>query len=107
MTKKFITGEGKKGKIEFVIPDIVNKKNKFIGIESGNNYETGRICYTGVELSADKVMEKILKKWDLNFLQKRQVRKIINSYLIQIKEFKISKEVKIGPDFKLELVDTK
>ncbi len=107
MTKKFITGETKQGKTEFVIPDIIDKRNLFIGIESRNEYKTGLICYTGVELSVEKVMDGLPEEWHLTILQKRRARKIIDSYLTQIKTFKISKSVKVGANFALELADKK
>ncbi|WP_299326229.1 hypothetical protein [uncultured Maribacter sp.] len=104
MTKKFITGESEKGSSEFVIPDIIEEKDRFIGIESGKIYESGLICYTGVELSVDKVIEKILENRSLNFIQKRRAKKVIDLYLKQIKTFKISNSVKLGNGYKLEFL---
>jgi hypothetical protein len=102
MTKKFIKGESEKGSSEFVIPDIIEEKDRFIGIESGKIYESGLICYTGVELSVDTVIEKILENRSLNFIQKRRAKKVIDLYLKQIKTFKISNSVKVGNGYKLE-----
>ena len=107
MTKKFITGESEKGNSEFVIPDIFEGKDRFIGIESGKIYESGFICYTGVDLSVEKVIEKILENRNLNFLQKRRAKKVIDLYLKQIKMFKISNSVKLRNDYTLEFLSKK
>lgn len=102
MTKKFITGESEQSSSEFVIPDIYDEKDRFIGIESGKIYESGLICYTGVDLNVDKLMKRILENRNLNFLQKRRAKKVIDLYLKQIKTFKISNSVKLGNGYKLE-----
>lgn len=67
MAKKFVTGISKNGKDEFVVPHIFDKQNCFIGIETGKVYQEGIICYTGVDLTSAKVLDKIIENRNLSF----------------------------------------
>lgn len=107
MTKKFITSDSGNGKGEFVIPDFINGQACFLGIETGQIYKVGLVCYTGSELTAAKILGKLLENRKLNFFQRRKARKAINEYLLQMKSFKIGNTVKVGGESKLELTKNK
>ncbi|WP_420320366.1 hypothetical protein [Flagellimonas sp.] len=105
MTKKFVISVSDIGKDEFVIPDIFDNESYLLGIKTGKIYQEGIICYTGVDLSASIVLDKIMENRSLDFFQKRKALKIIDKYLVQIKKFKISTKVKIDKDFVLSPID--
>ena len=79
MTKKFIHTSkevnGAKCKSEFIIPDIFNANPKMIGLETGNTYKSGKIVYTGVNLSVNEVLQKTEKQKTLGFFKEEKSKK--------------------------------
>lgn len=100
MTKKFVRS-GKKAINEFIIPDIFENKSRLIGIKTGEIYNYGLICYTGVELDTEKVFAKATKERKIRLFSKAIKKKIIEYYLKQIKEIKIGKLVTLDANFNL------
>ena len=92
MTKKFIHTEDKK---EFLIPDIFDNLDSFIGLKSNNKYNTGIVVYAGKDLTLQMVLDKVIDSKKLNFFQKRKAKKVLTQYLADIKEIKVGKKVSI------------
>ena len=105
MTKKFVLNRekvnGKKFKKEFIIPDIFSSNPNLIGIETGNQYNTGHIVYTGVNLTVDEVIERAEEFKKMSFWKRRKARKTIKKYLLQIKGAKIGTEVSLTNKYEL------
>ncbi len=99
MTKKFVYTDkdarikGQFVKDEFLIPDIFNNTNYFIGGKTLKKYERGIIAYTGKSLTIDEVLALAKKNGSLGFFNELRVKKIIKKYLIQIKELKVGDNV--------------
>ena len=113
MTKKFITSLNKKNKAtrtsEFVIPDILEKSNFFLGIKTGKKYSSGIVCFTGVDLTVDNIIDVLLQNRIIKNPSNKH-RKIINQYLNDITKFKISNCLNINREdesFKLVKADFK
>lgn len=99
MTKKFLEAYLEKNnkrtrKKEFIIPDIFNLQNSFIGIETKKEYSHGIICFTGVDLDSKTVIDRLIEN---KIIQKTQNDYIatIDKYLTDLKEFKISNIITI------------
>ena len=114
MTKKFIesylvSNHKKTQKREFVIPDVLNFTNNFIGIETKKEYSFGMICYTGVDLDSKIITDRLIKNQLIKSYDKN-INKFIDSYLIDLKQYKISNKVTISYEngkFELKLSDIK
>ncbi len=111
MTKKFIHSDksinGKGSKTEFLIPDIFNGTNQFIGLDSLKTYEFGLIVFTGVNLDVTEVLNKVNAKRKIGLLKKRKVKAELQKYLTQIKELKIGNTVRFDKSNNLQTVDLK
>ena len=109
MTKKFVHTDksinGKKAKNEFLIPDIFEGSNKFIGLSSLNYYSYGKIVYTGAKLDGTVVFEKVNKVKSIGIFRRRKIKKILKEYLIQVKGLKIGDTVTLELDGRLKKVD--
>jgi hypothetical protein len=109
MTKKFVHTDkeinGRLTKNEFLTPDIFNGLNVLIGLESQTNYQYGKIVYTGVELDTDKILKKNTESAKFGFFKKRKVKKTLDNYLKQIKEFKVGDKVALQNDGMLEKIN--
>ncbi|SFT40030.1 hypothetical protein SAMN05216474_0350 [Lishizhenia tianjinensis] len=105
MTKKFVhsdkSAKGQRDKNEFLIPDIFTKTSRLIGIDSGREYDYGLICYTGVDLDANVVFEKVTALKKISILRHRGTKKLLTNYLERIKNIRISKSVAIDESFNL------
>lgn len=106
MTKKFIHTDkeihGSKARDEFLIPDIIDFKAQFLGLESGKFYDTGLVVYTGMELNVDEVIEQIESSTGGFEYDLESLKKIISEYLVQIKEFNVGKVLRMNTPFILE-----
>jgi len=94
MTKKFIESyldskHKRPRKREFVIPDILNFTNNFIGIETKKLYQYGTVCYTGVDLDTKIVTERLIENRIITSTDKI-INEIIELYLIDLKQYKIT-----------------
>jgi hypothetical protein len=111
MTKKFINTDkaihGAKVENEFLIPDIYNDTKSFIGLTSLNAYKFGRIVYTGVTHDTTEILALATSKKPIGFVKKRKARKIIERYLIELKELKISNHVTFNENGQLIKIDLK
>ncbi|MGQ1946691.1 hypothetical protein ACT3CD_06270 [Geofilum sp. OHC36d9] len=99
MTKKFLEAyldkkNKRTRKREFIIPDIFNLQNSFIGIETKKEYSHGIICFTGVVLDSKTVIDRLIEN---KIIQKTQNDYIatIDKYLTDLKDFKISNIITI------------
>jgi hypothetical protein len=102
MTKKFLIAFSDKGlrktkKKEFLIPDFIHFSNYFIGIETFKPCQYGFVVYTGVELTAKVVIEK-LQKNKLLEQPTAEIENLIIDYLQFIKNCKIADVVEISYD---------
>lgn len=111
MTKKFVHTDkdinGRKTKNEFLIPDIFEGSDKFLGLTSLTTYSHGMIIYTGEDLDETKVLEKVSQVKSVSVFKHFKVKKILRNYLSQIKGLKIGDTVKLGLDGTLKKVDLK
>ena len=111
MTKKFVHTDkdinGRKTKNEFLIPDIFEGSDKFLGLTSLTTYSHGMIIYTGEDLDETKVLEKVSQVKSVSVFKRFKVKKILRNYLSQIKGLKIGDTVKLGLDGTLKKVDLK
>lgn len=114
MTKKFIesyldSNHKKPRKREFVIPDILNFTNNFIGIETKKLYSYGTVCYTGVDLDTKIVTDRLIENQIITSTDKI-INEIIDLYLIDLKQYKIADILSISYEnkaFGLKLSDLK
>jgi hypothetical protein len=114
MTKKFLESyldlKNKRArKREFIIPDIYNFTNNFIGIETRKEYSYGMICYTGVDLDSTIVIDRLIENKIITATSTELIE-IIDSYLLDLKQYKISNILSITSEnkrFKLNLSDLK
>lgn len=114
MTKKFIesyldTNQKRARKREFVIPDILNFTNNFIGIETSKVYSYGMVCYTGVDLNTRIVTDRLIENQIITSTGEI-TNEIIDLYLIDLKQFKIADILSISYEnkkFGLKLSDLK
>ena len=94
MTKKFIesfldSNHKRPRKREFVIPDILNFTNNFIGIETKKEYSYGMICYTGVDLDSKIITDRLIENQIIKSTDKN-INELIDLYLIDLKQYKIA-----------------
>jgi len=105
MTKKFIstpeTINGKKIEREFLIPDVFENRDKFVGIESKKTFDTGVVVFTGVDLDEDEVLQRLQVYHSIDSSQKDTYKDTFRKYLTQIKEIKVGCIVEFAEDFKL------
>ena len=99
MTKKFLEAYLDKNnrrtrKREFIIPDIFNLRNSFIGIETKNEYSHGIVCFTGVDLDSRTVIDRLIENKIIQKAQNDYVA-IIDKYLTDLKDCKISNIITI------------
>ncbi len=99
MTKKFLEAYLDKNnkrtrKREFIIPDIFNLQNSFIGIETKNEYSPGIVCFTGVDLDTRTVIDRLIENKIIQKTQNDYIA-IIDKYLTDLKECKISNIITI------------
>ena len=114
MTKKFIeshldSNQKRPRKREFVIPDILNFTNSFIGIETKKEYSYGMICYTGIDLDSRIVIGRLLENQIIAPTDKN-LNEIIDLYLLELKQYKIGTIMTISYEnrkFGLKLSDLK
>jgi len=99
MTRKFLVaffeqGIRKTKKKEFLIPNLNQFDNYFIGIDTGEICQYGFVVYTGVELSPSMVIEKLLKN---NIITETspEIENTLMDYLQFIKNCKISEVLEI------------
>ncbi len=106
MTKKFIHTDkdlhGSKVTDEFLIPDIIDFKAQFLGIESGKHYDSGLVVYTGMELTVEEVIERFKSSLGGIEYDSESLKNIISEYLVQIKGYKIGKVLTMTTPFNLE-----
>ena len=114
MTKKFIesyldSNQKRPRKREFVIPDVLNFTNTFIGIETKKEYLYGMICYTGVDLDSKIVTDRLIENQVITTSNKN-INEIIDLYLTDLKQYKIADILTISYEnekFRLRLSDLK
>jgi hypothetical protein len=114
MTKKFIesyldTNQKRPRKREFVIPDILNFTNSFIGIDTKKEYSYGMVCYTGVDLDIKTVTDRLVENQIITSTDK-VINEIIELYLIDLKQYKIADILSVSyanKTFGLKLSDLK
>lgn len=114
MTKKFIESyldinNKRTRKREFVIPDILNFTNNFIGIETMKEYSYGMICYTGVDLDSKIVTDRLIENQIIKSIDKN-INELIDLYLIDLKQYKIADILTVNHEkgkFVLKLSDLK
>lgn len=114
MTKKFIesyldSNNKRPRKREFVIPDILDFTDNFIGIETKKLYPYGMVCYTGVDIDATIVTERLIENRIITSTDKI-INEIIELYLIDLKQYKIADILSISYEnkkFGLKLSDLK
>ena len=100
MTKKFLIAFPEQGirktkKNEFIIPNLKQLDNYFIGIESSRICQFGIVVYTGYELDPNVVVQKLLRNKiipESNSL----IEKTLEEYLAFIKKCKISDVIGIN-----------
>ena len=102
MTKKFLIafsdqGVRKTKKKEFLIPDLNQISNNFIGIETGKPCQYGLVVYTGVELTPSLVIEKLLGNKVIQQTNEA-IEIILFDYLQFIKSCKIADVIEIKCD---------
>ena len=111
MTKKFVHTSkelnGAKCKSEFIIPDIFSDNPNLIGLETRHQYDAGHIVYTGVDLTVTEVLENAEKQKKLGFFKRIKAIKVIEKYLLQIKETKIGTEVTLTNEYELLKIEKK
>jgi len=114
MTKKFIESyldfnQKRPRKREFVIPDILNFTNSFIGIDTKKEYSYGMVCYTGVDLDTKTVTDRLVENQIITSTDK-VINEIIELYLIDLKQYKIADILSVSyanKTFGLKLSDLK
>jgi hypothetical protein len=99
MTKKFLIafsdqGVRKTKRKEFLIPDLNQFSDNFIGIETGKACQYGLVVYTGVELTTNIVIEKLMQNKVIQ-LTNIEIENILFDYLQFIKSCKISDVLEI------------
>ena len=99
MTRKFLVAFSEQGirktkKKEFLIPNLNQFDNYFIGIDTGEICQYGFVVYTGVELSPSIVTEKLVKN---NIIKETtpEIENILFDYLQFVKTCKISEVLEI------------
>jgi len=90
MTKKILSSSGR-GKSEFLLPVNTGRGISLVGMKTGKTHDAGMVVYTGVELSAEKLMVKASASG------LPEDRRLFESYLAQILSFKISRKVRVVP----------
>jgi hypothetical protein len=102
MTKKFLIafsdqGVRKAKRKEFLIPDLNQFSDNFIGIETSKPCQYGLVVYTGVELTTNIVIEKLIQN---KVIQQTniEIENILFDYLQFIKSCKISDVLEIKYD---------
>jgi hypothetical protein len=101
MTRKFIVssldnGIRKTNKNEFLIPNLNEPSNTFIGIESGKICQYGLVVYTGVDLDSNLVIERMIGNKILKVVDS-QIAPSIEELLIFIKNCKVGDIIEVIP----------
>lgn len=88
---KYRTREG-----EFLIPSLTAPVCCFKGIKSGERFTYGAVCYLGIEITANDVLEKMVDS-GRKIENADQILKALEVYLQMLQEYKIGNILTIEP----------
>ena len=90
---------------ELMIPNYFSEENMFVGLNTFYPCYYGIIVYCGKQLTADSILEKIVKHQPVNLVKQKMIKKQLEKYLSQIKQFKAGDKVRVIKGRNLELVE--
>jgi hypothetical protein len=98
-TKRFTDAidldSGKKLGSEFVIPRFTPKQGEgFIGLETGKSYANAAICYIGMAITADDVLERYLEHNNLSVTTDTATN-VLDRYILALQGFELGNVLSI------------